>query len=126
MSGARKWFLYIIMSLGLATSIMLTLLACNASHSPYAVAIVFSAFVALILPTACCFDMQGTDAGDFGWFCTGFFGFGSVGFLIVLWRANEVSDESALFTIGATIAMLLTTSGMAWWFLFRKRKIGYE
>lgn len=119
----NKWVIFLFMSIGLATTIMLTALACSFSNSPYAVVIVFLAFVAISLPTACCYDMQGTDAGDVGWALTGFFGISSVGFLAVLWRAEEVGNVSAGLTLGAVVSMLLTTSAMGWYFLFRKHKV---
>jgi hypothetical protein len=115
------------MSLGLATMITLTWVACYMSQSPFPVTIVFLAFVACSLPTCCFHDVQGTDCGDVGWALTGFFGVGSAAFTIVLWRCGDILDLPAILTGLAIVTTIGTVLTMWWYFIFRKRnKIGFD
>lgn len=123
----RKWLLFVGMSLGIATMITLTWIACSLSQSPFPVTIVFVAFVACCLPMFCFHDVQDSDCGDFGWALTGAFGVGSIGLLGVLWRSSDVPDVPAGLTLGAIGATIGTVLSMGWFFIFRKQnKFNYE
>lgn len=89
-----------------AGAIMCTLLAATMAMSPYPLIITMCAVLACVISPVCCYDEQGTDAGDVGWLLTGILGTAAVATTVILYRHEEI-DETSLYLCLASVVLSL-------------------